>query len=124
MTVIAPIIAAVKATRPGWGVIRDDQRFTGWQPPYVSVIDEVVEIPAMVGDGRTIVSDREVQLDVWQAADAFDDDAADAIAAAVDGLSLRPAGVRAKVTATRRLTDADETIVHHAISLRLFRLRD
>lgn len=86
-------------------VAADESPPAGLSRPYARVVDEVSEVPQVVGDSRAIAWRRTVQVDVyeWESADRYlADDAVDAL----DGLRMR-AGLRLRVQGRSRLVDPE-----------------
>lgn len=92
--------------------------------PYASFLDPVADVIALQGDARTLARRRTVQVDVWTDEGADADAIIDALVDALDGANVA-SGLRLRVVDVTLLPgpEAEEDIVHHAITVQTPRLR-
>lgn len=92
--------------------------------PYASFLDPIADVPALSGDARTLARRRTVQVDVWTDEGVAADTIIDAVVAALDGAEV-PSGIRLRVIDVVLVPgpEAEEDIVHHAITVQTPRLR-
>lgn len=99
------------------GYVPDDAVF-----PYASILDPVSDAVLLSGDARTIARRRLLQVDLWQREGAEDVTLPDTIANALDGLNVTD-GMRLRHVDTQRIPEAEDDVVHHALTLSVVRLR-
>lgn len=92
--------------------------------PYASFLDPVADVPALSGDARTLARRRTVQVDVWTDEGADADAIIDVLVDALDGAATTD-GIRLRVVDVTLVPgpEAEEDIVHHAITVQTPRLR-
>lgn len=89
--------------------------------PYVTFTDAVSMVPALDGDCATMARARLVSVDLWQKSKDEDPLMPERLVNALDGAALSGASQHVygcKVTDCVRLDDPDDSIVHHALSVR------
>lgn len=92
--------------------------------PYASFLDPISDVVALQGDARTLARRRSVQVDVFTDEGADADAIIDALVDALDGASTT-SGLRLRVVDVVLVPgpEAEEDVVHHAITVTTPRLR-
>lgn len=88
--------------------------------PYVTINDAITTGRALVGDGATIMLDRQAQLDLWERIDEEDAENARRLYLALDGARVALDGsavMRLRVTDSQRILEQDTNIAHRILTL-------
>lgn len=117
---------SIKAAVVAWGgvsgrVFRSDKVPENPTFPYVTFMDAVSMAPALEGDCATMARARLVTVDVWQKSKDEDPLLPERLVNALDGAGLSDASQHVygcKVIDCVRLDDPDDSISHHALSMR------
>lgn len=89
--------------------------------PYSTIFEDVERSVELPGDGGTLARRTVVQVDLWQLASVEDDDLADQLVSALDGVRLANGALRMRVRGRTRFPEdragTDDRIIHHAITV-------
>lgn len=119
----------IKALVDGAGTALTETYRAGHVPddaalPYASFLDPVADAIALQGDARTLARRRVVQVDIWSDEDMAVDAIIDSVTDAIDGVKTA-SGLRLRVVDVVLVPgpEAEEDVVHHAITVSTPRLR-
>lgn len=87
--------------------------------PYVTFLPRISDTVALRGDARTMARTRLVQVDLWQRADAEDDNVIKTLTTALDGATLTADEKTWScwVQDIQEVLDPDPDLVHHSITV-------
>ena len=88
--------------------------------PFITFRSDMSRTPELLGDGVVKARDQELQIDLWQSLQSEDVTTVESLLAALDGAALTGADkviFKCKVSDIQRLTEPEEDICHHALTV-------
>lgn len=118
------VIDALADVIEAWGGVNQrvwaDEAPPSPTKPYCTLLDAITMAPALKGDARTVMFERQVQADLWERLDREDPDVARGLVDAIDGARVtldNGATIRFSVDSAARLPEEDTNIAHRALTI-------
>ena len=106
----------------GGRVAADEEPRGGLDFPFIRIVDHMTEAPAIRGDRRAMAWRRQIQVSLFQRLEEEDPELLDEVLGVLDGATMTTA-MHLSVQSSTRVPDPEPSVVHHAITCSVARLR-
>lgn len=117
MTLRSDVVAALNGlpaplTNKAFGDFAPD----GEEPPYLTVLIDIGEVPVLSGDGKMRISERLFQVGLWELRIAETEALKRLVIVTLDGLAVPSSPTRLRFRSVDRVPDPDFGLAHRAFT--------